>query len=33
MHRDLKPDNIMVTTGPLVKIIDFNVAYDFKKGS
>lgn len=33
MHRDLKPDNLMVTTGPLVTIIDFNVAHDLKKES
>ena len=32
-HRDLKPDNIMVATGPVVTIIDFNVSYDLKKES
>jgi serine/threonine protein kinase len=33
VHRDLKPDNIMVATGPMVTIIDFNVAYDLNKES
>ena len=33
VHRDLKPDNIMVATGPVVTIIDFNVSYDLKKES
>lgn len=33
VHRDLKPDNIMVATGPVVTIIDFNVSYDLNKES
>lgn len=33
MHRDLKPDNIMIACGPVVTIIDFNVAYELNKDS
>jgi len=33
VHRDLKPDNIMVAPGPWVTVIDFNVAYELKGDS